>query len=106
MEDSKCKHGGFKGKKFNSKLGLPQGSVIAALLFILFIEDWFMSVTKETVKVADDGTIWIMGKDWHELVERLKENFKLAWAKKWRPKLSIVKTEFCMFLLSNHVLED
>ena len=97
--------GGFKGKTFNSKLGLPQGSVIAALLFILFIADWYMRVTSEKVKFADDGTIWITGKDWQELVESLKENFKeiLAWAKKWRLKLSIVKTEFCMFSLSNQV---
>ena len=100
--------GGFKGKTFNSKLGLPQGSVIAALLFILFIADWYMRVTSEKVKFADDGTIWITGKDWQELVESLKENFKeiLAWAKKWRLKLSIVKTEFCMFSLSNQVLEE
>ena len=55
--------GGFKGKTFNSKLGLPQGSVIAALLFILFIADWYMRVTSEKVKFADDGTIWITGKD-------------------------------------------
>ena len=55
-----------------------------------------MGVTSEKVKFADDGTIWITGKDWHELVERLKENFKeiLAWAKTWRLKLCIVKTEF------------
>ena len=59
----------FKGKKINSKLGLPQGSVIAALLFILFIADWNMRVTSEKSKFADDGTIWITGKDWHELVE-------------------------------------
>ena len=43
-----------------------------------------MRVTSEKIKFADDGTIWITGKDWHELVERFKENFKeiLAWAKK------------------------
>ena len=67
-----------------------------------------MRVTSEKVKFADDGTIKITGKDWHVLVERLKENFKeiLAWTKKWRLKLSIVKTEFCMFSLSNQVLEE
>ena len=60
------------------------------------------------VKFADDGTIWITGKDWHELVEDLRKNFKeiMAWAKKWRLKLSMVKTEFCMFSLNNQVLEQ
>ena len=52
--------------------------------------------------------IWITGKDWHELVENLRRNFKeiMAWAKKWRLKLSMVKTEFCMFSLNNQVLEQ
>ena len=49
--------------------------MIAALLFILFIVDRYMRVTSEKVKFADDGTIWITGKDWQELVESLKENF-------------------------------
>ena len=99
---------GFKGKKFSSYLGLPQGSVIAALLFILFIADWYLKVKSEKVKFADDGTIWITGKDWHELVENLRRNFKeiMAWAKKWRLKLSMVQTEFCMFSLNNQVLEQ
>ena len=99
---------GFKGKKFSSYLGLPQGSVIAALLFILFIADWYLKVKSEKVKLADERTIWITGRDWHELVENLRNNFKeiMAWAKKWRLKLSMVKTEFCIFSLSNQVLEQ
>ena len=99
---------GFKGKKFSSYLRLPLGSVIAALLFILFIADWYLKVKSEKVEFADDGTIWITGKDWHELVENLRKKFKeiMAWAKKWRLKLSMVKTEFCMFSLNNQVLEQ
>ena len=57
--------------------------MIAALLFILFIADWYLKVKSEKVKFADDGTIWITGKDWHELVENLRKNFKeiMAWVK-------------------------
>ena len=62
----------------------------------------------ESVKFADDGTVWMSGKDWPELMEILKEDFKeiIQWATKWRLKLSIVKTEFCMFSLDNQVLEE
>ena len=45
---------GFKGKKFSSYLGLPQGSVIAARLFILFIADWYLKVKREKVNFADN----------------------------------------------------
>ncbi|MEW8545279.1 MAG: reverse transcriptase domain-containing protein, partial [Candidatus Thiodiazotropha sp.] len=99
---------GVKGVDFCTEIGLPQGSVISPLLFSLFIADWYQNVRCENVKFADDGTVWMSGKDWHELMETLKEDFKeiIQWATKWRLKLSIVKTEFCMFSLDNQVLEE
>ena len=30
----------------------------------------------------------------------------MLWARKWRLKLSIVKTEFCVFSLDNQVLDE
>ena len=82
--------------------------VISPLLFSLFIADWYENVKSEKVKFADDGTIWISGDDWKGLLESLKVDFKevLKWARKWRLKLSIVKTEFSMFSLDNQVLEE
>ena len=60
------------------------------------------------MKFADDGTIWITGKNWSELIEVLKRDFGklMKWAKKWRLKLSMLKTEFCLFSLENEVLEE
>ena len=57
---------------------------------------------------ADDGTIWITGKNWRELIEVLKSDFGkiMKWAKKWRLKLSMLKTELCLFSLDNGVLEE
>ena len=99
---------GVKGVDFSTAIGIPQGSVISPLLFSLFIADWYKNVKSESVKFADDGTVWMSGKDWPELMEILKEDFKeiIQWATKWRLKLSIVKTEFCMFSLDNQVLEE
>ena len=66
-----------------------------------------MNVKSEKVKFAIDGTIWISGKHWKELIKCLKEDFieVKKWARKWLLKLSIVKTEFCIFSLDNQVLE-
>ena len=99
---------GVKGETFCTAIGLPQGSVISSLLLSLFIAEWYENVKSEKVKCAHDGTIWIPGDDWKELMESLKVDFKevLKWARKWRLKLSIVKTEFSMVSLDNQVLEE
>ena len=62
----------------------------------------------EKVKFAHDVTIWITGKYCRELIEVLKSDFGniMKWAKKWRLKLSMLKTEFCLFFLDNGVLEE
>ena len=100
--------GGEKGQEFNTAIGLPQGSVISPLLFSLYIVDCYINVKSGKVKFADDGTIWRTGKDWLELVKGLEEDFKwiMEWAKKWRLKLSIAKTEFCVFSLISQILEE
>ena len=77
---------GDKGREFKTTFGLPQGCVISALLFILFIVDCFENVKSKKVKFADDGTIWITGKNWMELIKQLEEDFTkiMIWANKWR----------------------
>ena len=99
---------GERSQEFDSNIGLPQGSVISPLLFILFIGDCYKEVSCKKVKFADDGTIWKTGKDWHKLLEELKSDFRhvCMWASRWRIKLSILKTEFCIFSLDKQVLEE
>lgn len=95
---------GVKATVFNIEVGLPQGSVISPLLFSLYIADCYEEVRCEKVKFADDGTIWITGKNWTKLIDSLKGDFGnvTKWAKKWRLKLSMLKTEFCLFSLDNY----
>ena len=98
---------GEKGQKFKTTFGLPQGCVISALLFILFIVDCYENDMSKKVKFADE-TIWRTGKNWMELVKQLEKDFEciMKWANKWRLKISIVKTEFCVFSMINQVLEE
>ena len=60
------------------------------------------------VKVSDDGTVWIKGKSWAELIEFLKRDFVkiMKWACKWQLKFSMLKTEFCLFSIDNKVLDE
>ena len=47
--------GGNKGTRFSTNLGLPQGSVLAPLLFNLFMRDMFDGINCQYVKFSDDG---------------------------------------------------
>ena len=99
---------GKRAQEFCIKIGLPQGSVLSQLLFLLFIVDFFKNVSGKKVKFADDGTIWKSGEDWRYLLEELKKDFSHVCenAGRWRVKISMMKTEFCVFSLDNQVLEE
>ena len=92
---------GVRAPEFKTEVGLPQGSVISPLLFNLYIADWYEELECKRVKFADDGTKWITGKNWSELIEVLKRDFGklIKWAKKWRLKLSMLKTEILFVFL-------
>ena len=100
--------GGKKGTCFATNIGLPQGSVLAPLLFNLFIRDMFDGINCQCVKFADDGTIWKKGSNVTEILSLLKTDLKvlLQWAKKWRMKISLSKTEFCVFSLDVDVIDQ
>ena len=74
---------GVRAPEFKTDVVLPQGSVISPLLFNLYIADCYEDLQCEKVKFADDGTIWITGKNWRELIEVLKSDFGkiMKWAR-------------------------
>ncbi|CAG2212552.1 unnamed protein product [Mytilus edulis] len=90
---------GVKGSWFETKIGLPQGSVIAPLLFNIFIKDIFANLSCKKCKFADDGTVWINGKNLNDMEKQVQKDLNIIqdWTKKWRINLSIEKTEYCIF---------
>ena len=75
--------------------GVPQGSVLGPLLFILYINDLHHSVTDSTLKVfADDVTIYKVvtdASDCHVLQEDLTRIF--CWTVAWQVRLNPGKCE-------------
>ena len=86
---------------------VPQGSVLSPFLFNRFIEDTYGKVAGNKVKLADDGTLWRSGNDIQKMVQEMEldlEEIRL-WVKKWRLKLNILKTEYCIFSKGQRILE-
>ena len=69
-----CKLHEYIGPLFETDISLPQGSVIAPFLFILFVIDIYKHIGSERVKFADDGTIWRKGKDIIQVGQLLKHD--------------------------------
>ena len=96
---ARCYLKGRYGSFFFTPVGLPQGSVISPMLFIIFLQDIFKELSTNGVKYADDGTIWVTGTDIKELSKAVEEDLEkiYSWTRKWRMKINIEKTEICLF---------
>ncbi|MEW8544656.1 MAG: reverse transcriptase domain-containing protein [Candidatus Thiodiazotropha sp.] len=95
-----------EGVQFQTNLGLPQGSVLSPLLFNLYIADIYEHVTGQKVKFADDGTVWRSGQDLESLAQELQKDLAeiSQWVRKWRMKVNVDKTEYCIFSREQTVL--
>ena len=100
---ARCYLKGSHGVEFFTFVGLPQGSVISPILFIIFLQDIFRGISCQKVKFADDGTIWVTGTDPTYLSNIIEDNLHklLLNTLKWRMNISIEKTEICLFTRSN-----
>ena len=79
---------GRKGLSFSSRCdintGVSQGSILGPLLFNIFINDLFFSVTKSGVcDFADDNTLYSCNKNLKHVFSNLKYGFRnvLNWFK-------------------------
>lgn len=82
--------------------GVPQGSVLAPLLFLVFIDDLFAEISNELDVFADDSTLWAPIKsDSDRVTVAASLNSDLlaieAWAKRWLVTYNHTKTELLTF---------
>lgn len=91
------KFGSAVSEPMANELGLPQGSVLSAILFILFINDIKANLNRCKINLfADDTTIYLVGRDVNEMIELMNQELeKLSgWLNVNKLKLNANKTKY------------
>ena len=97
---------GHKSNFIDITAGVPQGSRLGPLLFIIYINDIIDGLECDLLIFADDCSLLACGKDPARTAEQLNRDLiKISiWATKWKVKFNAVKSKDMIF--SNKLLNN
>ena len=104
------RYNGVLGKNSTMLQGLPQGSVLAPVLFVFYINNLAKLLPKSTVNAlfADDVTILAQHKNKTKANNLAQKAVDIVnkWSKEWKLSLNASKSECCYFTLDRNPAES
>ena len=91
---------GFNSNKQLMNYGVPQGSVLGPLLFLVYINDLHKAIKYSTVHhFADDTNLLVVGKDIFKIQKQINRDLKFlcTWLRANKISLNASKTELIIF---------
>ena len=91
---------GVKSSKQSISTGVPQGSILGPILFLIYINDFNNAVNSGTqLLFADDANHYLSGYDIFTLVRQINNDLKLihSWFRANNLSVNIIKSEAILF---------
>ena len=97
---------GQKSDVLDIRAGVPQGSRLGPLLFLIYMNDITDDIESDILIFADDTSLFVSGTDPAETAEILNRDLQKisSWATRWKVKFNASKTKNIIF--SNKVLNN
>ena len=97
---------GSKSEILDVKAGVPQGSRLGPLLFLIYMNDITQDIESDILIFADDTSLFCKGSDPSETAKILNRDLEKIsiWASKWKVQFNASKTKDIIF--SNKVLNN